>query len=71
MIDFTNSPIKGMTPFFINFMKELSVFVDEAGVFGPYDYREPYYILSFMFHDQEDTRTIEDIVSALPEEVFY
>ena len=35
-------------------MKELSVFVDEAGVFGPYDYRDPYYILSFVFHDQDD-----------------
>lgn len=35
-------------------MKELSVFVDEAGVFGPYDSRDPYYILSFVFHDQDD-----------------
>lgn len=33
------SPFKGRTPFFIIFMKELSVFVDEAGVFGLYDYR--------------------------------
>lgn len=35
-------------------MKELSVFVDEAGVLGPYKVRDPYYILSFVFHNQED-----------------
>ena len=44
--------------FFI--MKELSVFVDESGDFGQYDYHSPYYILSFVFHDQE-----ADITSAL------
>ena len=41
-------------------MKELSIFVDEAGVLGPYKVRDPYYILSFVFHNQED-----DISSAL------
>ena len=35
-------------------MKELSIFVDEAGVFGQYKVRDPYYILSFVFHNQED-----------------
>ena len=35
-------------------MKELSIFVDEAGVLGPYKVRDPYYILSFVFHNQED-----------------
>ena len=35
-------------------MKELCVFVDEAGVFGPFDYRNPYYFFSFVFHDQDD-----------------
>ena len=44
--------------FFI--MKELSVFVNESGDFGQYDYHSPYYILSFDFHDQE-----ADITSAL------
>lgn len=33
-------------------MKELSVFVDESGDWGEYDYRSPYYIVSFIFHDQ-------------------
>ena len=34
-------------------MKELSIFVDESGDFGEYDYHSPYYILSFVFHEQE------------------
>ena len=42
--------------------KELSVFVDESGDFGEFDQRCPYYILSFVFHDQKD-----DISSALIE----
>lgn len=33
-------------------MRELSVFVDESGDFGEYDFHSPYYILSFVFHDQ-------------------
>ena len=33
-------------------MKELSVFVDESGDFGEYDFRAPFYILSLVFHDQ-------------------
>lgn len=44
--------------FFI--MKELSIFVDESGDFGEYDYHSPYYILSFVFHDQD-----LDLTSAL------
>ena len=33
-------------------MRELSVFVDESGDFGPYVYHSPYYIVTFVFHDQ-------------------
>ncbi|MDO4940032.1 MAG: DUF3800 domain-containing protein [Lachnospiraceae bacterium] len=33
-------------------MKELSIFVDESGDFGEYDYRSPFYIVSLVFHDQ-------------------
>lgn len=33
-------------------MKELSVFVDESGDFGPYSNHSPYYIVSMVFHDQ-------------------
>ena len=34
-------------------MKELSVFVDESGDFGEYDYHAPFYIISMVLHDQE------------------
>ena len=34
-------------------MNELSIFVDESGDFGDYDFHSPYYILSFVFHNQE------------------
>ena len=33
-------------------MKELSVFVDESGDFGEYDYHSLFYIISLVFHDQ-------------------
>lgn len=33
-------------------MKELSVFVDESGDFGQYDYHCPFYIVSIVFHEQ-------------------
>ena len=34
------------------FRKELSVFVDESGDFGQYDYHCPFYIVSIVFHEQ-------------------
>lgn len=34
--------------------KDLSVFVDESGDFGSYSKHSPYYILSFVFHDQSN-----------------
>ena len=33
-------------------MKELSIFVDESGDFGPYEHHNPYYIVTLVFHDQ-------------------
>ena len=33
-------------------MSELSIFIDESGDFGDYDYHSPYYIISMVFHDQ-------------------
>lgn len=33
-------------------MKELSIFVDESGDFGEYDYHAPFYIISMVLHDQ-------------------
>ena len=35
-------------------MRELSLFVDESGDFGPYDQNSPYYIFSIVFHDQSN-----------------
>lgn len=34
-------------------MKELSIFIDESGDFGEYDFRSPYYIITMVFHNQE------------------
>ena len=34
-------------------MKELSIFVDESGDFGEYDYHAPYYIISMVIHKQD------------------
>lgn len=35
-------------------MKELSIFVDESGDFGDYNYHSPYYIITMVFHNQND-----------------
>lgn len=39
--------------------KKISIFVDEAGDFGKYDSRCPYYIISMVFHDQQKDITSE------------
>lgn len=36
-------------------MKELSIFVDESGDFGQYDFRSPYYIIAMVIHDQNES----------------
>lgn len=36
-------------------MKELSVFIDESGDFGEYSNHSPYYIITMVFHNQNDT----------------
>lgn len=33
-------------------MSVLSIFIDESGDFGDYDYHSPYYIISMVYHDQ-------------------
>ena len=33
-------------------MKELSIFVDESGAFGPCETHSPFYIVTLVFHDQ-------------------
>jgi hypothetical protein len=35
-------------------VRELSIFIDESGVFGPLEKHSPFYIVSLVFHDQSD-----------------
>lgn len=46
-------------------IKELSVFVDESGDFGEYDFHSPFYIISLVLHDQ--TNDINNELSHLEE----
>ena len=50
-------------------MKELSIFIDESGDFGAYDYHSPYYIITMVFHDQ--TIDIREPVFKLNQELAY
>ena len=34
-------------------MRKLSIFVDESGDWGEYKHHSPYYIITFVFHDQD------------------
>lgn len=47
--------------------RELSVFIDESGDFGRYDNQSPYYIVAFVFHEQE--RSIDENVKILTQKV--
>ena len=46
-------------------MKELSVFIDESGDFGDVKDRPAYYLVTFVFHDQD--HAIEQQVIKLEE----
>lgn len=48
-------------------MRELSIFIDESGDFGPVTAHSPYYVISLVFHDQSDdiTAHLEKIHEAL------
>lgn len=48
-------------------MKELSVFIDESGDFGQIKERPAYYLVTFVFHNQDDC--IEEQVSKLEESI--
>lgn len=50
-------------------MKELSVFIDESGDFGEYDYHSPFYIITMVFHDQSED--IQPAISKLNRELSY
>ncbi len=41
-------------------MRELSIFVDESGDWGEYKHQSPYYIITFVFHNQ-DTDISDDL----------
>ena len=34
-------------------IETLSIFIDESGDFGVYDYKSPYYMVSMVLHDQQ------------------
>jgi hypothetical protein len=34
-------------------VRELSIFIDESGDFGPFQQHSPFYVLSLVFHDQD------------------
>lgn len=36
-------------------MRELSIFIDESGDFGPYESHAPYYLITMVFHNQADS----------------
>ena len=50
-------------------MKELSIFIDESGDWGEYDHKSPFYIVTMVFHNQEED--INDELVALDERLQY
>lgn len=50
-------------------MKELSIFIDESGDFGDYSPHSPYYIITMVFHDQNED--IRPSISKLNQELSY
>ena len=50
-------------------MKELSIFIDESGDFGEYDFRSPYYIITMVFHNQDCD--ISECINNLNQELAY
>jgi len=50
-------------------LKELSIFIDESGDFGEYDFRSPYYIITMVFHNQDCD--INECINNLNRELAY
>ena len=50
-------------------MKELSIFIDESGDFGEYNHNSPYYIITMVFHNQQED--IQSAISKLNQELSY
>ena len=53
----------------MSILKELSIFIDESGDFGEYDYHSPYYIITMIFHNQKDD--VQPAISKLNQELSY
>lgn len=51
----------------VSHTKELSIFVDESGDFGPFEKHAPFYIFTLVLHDQENSilHHIESLETAL------
>lgn len=62
---FVGRNIRVNKAFKVPMRKELSIFVDESGDFGPYEYHSPNYIIGFVFHDQ--SKTVTEACSSLNE----
>ena len=50
-------------------MKELSIFIDESGDFGEYTIQSPYYIITMVFHNQNND--IQPAITKLNQELAY
>ena len=50
-------------------LKELSIFIDESGDFGEYNHNSPYYIITMVFHNQQED--IQSAISKLNQELSY
>ena len=50
-------------------MKEFSIFIDESGDFGEYNHHSPYYIITMVFHDQNEN--IGPAIAKLDQELSY
>ncbi len=50
-------------------MKELSIFIDESGDFGEYNRISPYYIVTMVLHDQNNS--IDNCLDSLEQELSY
>ncbi len=50
-------------------MNELSIFIDESGDFGAYNRITPYYIVTMVFHDQDND--INNCLASLEQELSY
>lgn len=48
-------------------MKELSIFIDESGDFGPYERHAPFYLITLVFHNQ--AHSIEESIDCLKRHV--